>query len=265
MMLTIEEPLSEPMIHRDFPGGLDALEEYRQEVVDGIKDDWVRDPNDLSDTRWEYTYHGRIFRYEVPGLKKPVDQFEQMVQNLAKSPITRRAQVITWKPWEDVAIADPACMQSIWGRIWRQHPEAGFEFYSDETAGLARLNLNWRFRSRDAYGAAFMNDYAIIQLGARLAKRVGEQRGEEVRLGRVVDCSDSYHIYGKDYKRFLGGFTKSLTTRHFAPEGERDLKARTWRSDSALMKAIIAEAQTRLAKKLDVERKKRLGKPASRK
>jgi thymidylate synthase len=256
MIMTIEEPLSEPMIHRDFPGGLDALEEYKQEVVDGIKDDWIRDPNDPKDTRWEYTYHGRIFHYEVPGLKAPVDQFDVMAKNLANSPVTRRAQVITWKPWEDMVISDPACLQSIWGRILRDQPEGGLEFYADEVAGKPKLNLNWRFRSRDAYGAAFMNDYAIIMLGAKLARRVSELRGEEVSLGRVVDCSDSYHLYGKDYKQFLGTFTRSLTTRHFSAEGERDMKARTWRSDSELIKAVMAEARQRIPEKLAAERAK---------
>ena len=84
MMMIIEKPLAEPMIHRSFPGGLEDLEEYRQEVCLGIKDHWVRDPGNPDDQRWEYTYHERLFKYSVPGLQKPVDQINAVIQGLAK-------------------------------------------------------------------------------------------------------------------------------------------------------------------------------------
>ena len=66
MIITITDPLSEPMIHKDFPGGPAELQEYVMEVCDGIKDHLVRNPEDPKDTRWEYTYHQRLFKYEVP-------------------------------------------------------------------------------------------------------------------------------------------------------------------------------------------------------
>ena len=46
MIVTIHDPLAEPMIHRDFPGGFEELQEYVMEVCEGIKDHCVRDPND---------------------------------------------------------------------------------------------------------------------------------------------------------------------------------------------------------------------------
>ena len=46
MILTVRDPASEPMIHRDFPGGFEELQEYVMEVCDGIKDHCVRDPDD---------------------------------------------------------------------------------------------------------------------------------------------------------------------------------------------------------------------------
>ena len=57
MVLTILDPLSEPMIHKDFPGGPLELQEYVMEMCEGIKDHLVRNPEDPADTRWEYTYH----------------------------------------------------------------------------------------------------------------------------------------------------------------------------------------------------------------
>jgi len=116
MVLTVHDPLSEPMIHRDFPGGFEELQEYVMEVCEGIKDHCVRDPNDADDTRWEYTYHQRLFGYEVPTFD-PTDQIEHICRQLADTPYTRRAQAITWKVWEDNTCYDPACLQSIWCRI----------------------------------------------------------------------------------------------------------------------------------------------------
>ncbi len=240
MVMVVEVPLSEPYIHRCFPGGLEDLEEYRQEVIDGIKDHWVRDPGDPDDKRWEYTYHERMVRYRVPGLPQAIDQFETMAQNLAKEPITRRAQMISWKPWEDNVVGDPACWQSYWGRIAR------------DGSGKAFLNVNMRFRSRDAYKAAFMNDFAFILLAKKLAERVSELRGEEVQLGRFVDSSDSYHIYGSYFAEFESTFVRQLLSRKF--------EERTWRSDDPMVREAFEEARPEIAAKVAREDGKQRGK-----
>src|SRR5512140_122300 len=96
MLIVIDDPLAEPMIHKDFPGGPEDLQEYVMEVCEGIKDHLVRNREDPSDTRWEYTYHQRLFAYEAPGLAA-FDQVEGLCRKLAAAPHTRRAQAITWK------------------------------------------------------------------------------------------------------------------------------------------------------------------------
>ena len=108
MMIVVNDPLAEPMIHRDIPGGLEDLQEYVMEVLDGIKDHCIRKPeDDPNDTRWEYTYHQRLFDYVVPGLKEPFDQIELIAKKIAETPYSRRAQAITWKVWEDNYCYDP--------------------------------------------------------------------------------------------------------------------------------------------------------------
>jgi len=206
MRMVIADPLSEPMIHRAFPGGLEDLEEYRQEVIDGIKDHWCRDPDDPEDQRWEYTYHERIFGYRVPGVEGVFDQIEQVVEGLCKSPYSRRQQAIVWKVWEDVGIHDPACLQSLWFRV-----------LPDED-GQWRLNMNVRFRSRDAYDAAFMNCFALIHLMDKVASMISERAGREVRLGRYVDESDSYHVYGHRRGDFGARFLKQVAGRSLFDE-----------------------------------------------
>jgi thymidylate synthase len=201
MFITIADPLQEPMIHKDFPGGPIELQEYVMEVCDGIKDHLVRNPDDPKDTRWEYTYHQRLFKYEVPSLR-PYDQIELLCQKLAKTPHTRRAQAITWKVWEDNKCYDPACMQSIWCRLLMQN-------------GELVLSMNVRFRSNDAYKAAFMNIFAQVQLQRRIAGRISELNGRPVTVGRYVHVADSYHIYGSYFREFEGRFLGALEKRTF--------------------------------------------------
>jgi thymidylate synthase len=202
MCITITDPLREPMIHKDFPGGPFELQEYVMEVCDGIKDHLVRNPNDPKDTRWEYTYHQRLFKYGVPSLK-PYDQIELACQKLAKTPHTRRAQAITWKVWEDNDCYDPACMQSVWCRLLPQD-------------GESVLSMNVRFRSNDAYKAAFMNIFALVQLQQRMAARIAQLTSRPVTVGRYVHMVDSYHIYGSYFREFEGRFLGALQKRSFA-------------------------------------------------
>jgi len=241
MVMVVEEPASEPLIHRAFPGGLEDLEEYRQEVLDGIKDHWVRDPDNPEDQRWEYTYHERLVRYRVPGIHEKgegLDQLAKVVEKLSQSPFTRRAQAITWQPWCDPDCYDPPCLQSFWFRVL---PGA------DE---VWRLNMNVRFRSRDAFDAAFMNCFAFVNLMERTAREIGEKAGREVRLGRYVDMSDSYHIYGRRREAFEAGFLKQV--------GSRSFEDRTWSREDA--EEFFAMARPQIAEKVkskDAEDKQR--------
>ena len=163
MNLTVLEPESDPMIHKAFPGGIDELKEYVLELK-GFKDHWVKNLNDPEDTRWEYTYHGRLVAYgswkELDTSKNPpvsvdkgfhIDQISDVVNKLVEQPHTRQAQMITWMPNIDLEVYDPPCLQSLWYRIL------------EDEDGTQWLNCNVRFRSNDAWGASFMNMFGFIQ------------------------------------------------------------------------------------------------------
>lgn len=204
MTIVVRDPLAEPMIHRDFPGGLEDLQEYVLEVLEGIKDHCVRDASaGEEDTRWEYTYHQRLFTYQDPALTQSFDQIELIAQKLAETPWSRRQQAVTWKVWEDNFCYDPPCLQSIWCRL-----------LPDE-AGRWHLNTNVRFRSNDAYKAAFMNMFALVQLQVKIAGRITELSGKSVVLGRYVHQADSYHIYGFNLREFESRFLQALQNRMF--------------------------------------------------
>lgn len=202
--IVVKDPLIEPMIHKDFPGGLEDLQEYVMEVLDGIKDHCVRESaDDTDDTRWEYTYHQRLFSYSTPGLNKTYDQIDLLSKKLSKTPHSRRAQAITWKVWEDNFCYDPACLQSIWCRLLQGDDDVWY------------LNTNVRFRSNDAYKAAFMNMFAFIQLQKKIADRISELSGKTIKLGRYVHQADSYHIYGSYFNEFEERFLVALEKRTF--------------------------------------------------
>ena len=194
--MTINEPESDPMIHMAFPGGVEDLKEYVLELK-GYKDHWIKNMNDKEDTRWEYTYHGRLKNYGTwkekhNGSSKEtgefkIDQIERVIDKLSKQPFTRQAQMITWMPNIDNECYDPPCLQSLWYRIL------------EDEEGVYWLNSNIRFRSNDAWGASFMNMFGFIQFNKEIiAAGVAENTGKIVKLARMNWQADSYHIYGKD-------------------------------------------------------------------
>ena len=225
MTMVIDNPVSEPMIHRDIPCGFEALQEYVMEVCEGIKDHLVRDIHDKEDTRWEYTYHQRLFQYEVPTFS-PIDQIEEIASKLAKTPYSRRAQAITWKVWEDNICYDPACLQSVWCRV-------------TTCRDRNLLNMNVRFRSNDAYKAAFMNIFALVNLQKLIADKISKLSGKTIEIGRYVHTADSYHIYGSNMVEFEARFLGAI--------GKRSFEQRTMRYED--VKDIMDEARPDIIKK----------------
>ena len=194
MIMIIHMPFLEPRIHRALPTGLDELEVYRQEVVLGIHDHWIGSHG------WSYSYHDRLFNYKVR--EGNLDQIAAAVDNLASCFHTRRAQSITWAPEIDAKHHEPPCLQRIWLRI-----------FEDPEEGLI-LNMNTHWRSRDAFKAAFMNIFALTDLQKVIAEKISEKIARPVKIGRYVDITDSYHIYGSYFDQFKG-FLETLKKKTF--------------------------------------------------
>jgi len=75
--------------------------------------------------------------------------------------------------------------------------------------------MNVRFRSNDAYKAAFMNIFALVQLQQRIAQRTSEIIGLPLTLGRYSHIADSYHIYGSNIEEFRSRFLGAVENRNF--------------------------------------------------
>lgn len=235
VMITVANPFNEPRIHKNFPGGPEELEAYRQEVVAGIHDHWI----DPAAGKWTYTYHERLFAYTpvenlrdaaTPKPFKRVNQIDYIVESLAACDHTRRAQAITWMPTADPQTDDPPCLQRIWCRLGK------------EENGAFVLNMNTHWRSRDLYKAWFMNAYALTDLQKTIADRLSKKLNTPVRVGRYVDISDSLHIYGSYFKDAQIEIEKMRTT---------PFSLRAWDSDHPAFCMMTDEAKQKLAQDPD--------------
>jgi thymidylate synthase len=235
VMIAVTDPFREPRIHKNFPGGPEELEAYRQEVVQGIHDHWI----DPAAGKWTYTYHERLFAYRpVEDLRNPngskpfgaVNQIQYIIDSLSRAGHTRRAQAVTWMPTADPRTDDPPCLQRIWCRL-----------VADEAGGWV-LNMNTHWRSRDLYKAWFMNVYALTDLQRTIAQAISEKRGEPVRVGRYVDISDSLHIYGSYFREAAVEVEKMRRTPFLQ---------RAWDSSHPAFEMMTQEAREKLARDPD--------------
>jgi len=232
VMVEVVNPLGEPMIHKNFPGGPVELERYRQEVVDGIHDHWINP----KEGKWTYTYHQRLFEYQAikdaentESPFEPRNQIKYMIDKLSESGFSRRAQAVTWMPHSDPDTNDPPCLQRLWARILKNEK------------GEPVLNLNSHWRSRDLYKAWFMNSFAMSSLHKFMSDKISEKTGEEVQVGRYVDIADSLHIYGS-YR------TESLEEEICKMENS-SYTERAW--DSSMLEPIFQEVRENLKKDPD--------------
>jgi thymidylate synthase len=76
------------------------------------------------------------------------------------------------------------------------------------------FSMNACFRSNDAYKAAFMNIFALVQLQKAMAARIAQISGKSIKVGRHY-IADSYHIYGSSFREFEGRFLGALEKRTF--------------------------------------------------
>jgi thymidylate synthase len=235
VIVTITKPLSEPRIHKNFPGGPAELEAYRQEVVNGIHDHWI----DPAAGKWTYTYHERLFAYcPVQDIRdagsvrpfKKVDQIQYIIDCLSQAGHSRRAQATTWMPTADPKTDDPPCLQRIWCRL-----------VANGADGLS-LNMNTHWRSRDLYKAWFMNVYAITDLQRIIAEQTSKKINQPVTVGRYVDISDSLHIYGS----YFDEVTKEVEKMRQSPFSER-----AWESTHPAFETMTREAREKLAQDPD--------------
>ena len=166
-----QQPLKEPMISKLFIGDPRSLEQYRQEMLDGILDFEVERGN------WEYTYHQRMEK-QIPWL----------IKELTRNPDSRRA-VIVIRDETDLNTDSPACLQLLQYMIRAN-----------------ALHCKVVFRSNDATKAAFMNAYALIMLQKRIAETLGVPVGSYTHRANSFHVYErDYEMFDGYIKRIKSG------------------------------------------------------------
>ena len=153
MTMVVEHPMHEDRISRLFFGDPASLEQYVQEMLDGILDFEIERGN------WAYTYHQRY-----------ANQYQFVLNELRRNRYSRRA-VMDLRTPDDMTNEDPAC--------W-QHAQY---FLRDN-----RLQCKVLFRSNDACKAAFMNAFALIELQKKIAIELCVGMGSYTHRANSYHC-----------------------------------------------------------------------------
>lgn len=176
MTMIVEQPLAEPMISRCFIGGFRELEQYRQEMLDGILDFEIERGN------WTYTYHDRMVNYHGK------NQVQFVIDELRRNPYSRRAVIVVRDVDVDAGNTDPACLQHL-------------QYFVND----GKLDCVALFRSNDACKATFMNAFALIMLQKRIADELG------VEVGTYTHRANRFHCYEKDLPLLRGYVQRILS------------------------------------------------------
>ena len=174
LTMNVRNPLAEPRISKLFIGDPYSLEQYRQEILDGILDFEIDKGN------WAYTYHSRI-----------APQIPFIVEDLKRNPYSRRAVIDIRDIDHDIGSENPACLQHI-------------QYFIRDGA----LHCKVLFRSNDACKATFMNAFALIELQKRIADEVG------VKVGSYTHRANSFHCYEKDFPMLEGYYKRIQTAEY---------------------------------------------------
>jgi hypothetical protein len=222
----------------EFLGAKDHLVVPYQELLR-----MVREGKEFEATEWPYCYHQRLAAYPRSD-GTTIDQFELILDKLAKDNISRRAVATTRVPEIDLFMAaDMPCLGEVQLRA------------IEDPSGRLILNMHAMWRSRDLFKAWGDNLIGITNLQARLAARLAEKTGREVLVGPYSESNGSLHIYGQDYKskgmdRFFTRFptresfvqrartSEALCEAEIVPQLEDLLTESTWRFPPAALELI---------------------------
>lgn len=198
---TLSEPLA-VHINKPFlePKTCDELSPIKSKTIDEYCEKFLK----VENTGHTYTYPNRLFDYPDVVHEEPIgngdgygfNQIERIIDNLQKSPISRRQMVHTWYPKTDSKMEHCPCLQDI-----------QFSILNGE------LRLNAHFRSNDMLDAALSNYNGLHVLQKYVANSLGK------KCGYIEVYSGFPHIYEKrldDALKVTKGAHKFITTREFA-------------------------------------------------
>ncbi|MFX0072785.1 MAG: thymidylate synthase [Candidatus Hermodarchaeota archaeon] len=129
-----------------------------------------------------------------------INQIDYIIQKLRKSPYSRRAQAITWRPLVDPYHFDPPCLQRIYMRVKNE-----------------KLIMQTTWRSRDLFRAWEANVNAMVRIQKLVADKL------ELEMGHYLDFSNSLHIYGVNISDVKDMFSRIKNRGEELPDDINDL------------------------------------------
>lgn len=159
LMIEVVDSWNPPIFSKCVWDDARGLFAYKDEVLYGTHDY-------LADVL-SYTYHDRFKLQE-----------SAMLDELKRSPCSRRAQMITWVPEVDQGSEYPPCFQRAIIRVRN-----------------GRLDFHSHWRSRDGLKAFGSNVFAFAHLHKKYAEELG------FPIGIYREFIDSFHVYGRDIER----------------------------------------------------------------
>lgn len=163
MIVKVDNPLWNLLaIHGRSPYGELMLRGYVDALLNG------------KDSDFDYTYHDRLFHYDVDGGEPRRDQIYWAIDRLRCELKTRRGVCVVAHPW-DIDMLHPPCLQWI-------------QFLVRD----GKLQMKVLFRSNDILMAMYANMYALVHLQQYVATALGLPVGSYTHIVTVP------HIY---YKR----------------------------------------------------------------
>ena len=159
----------EKKLHPKFP----TKEKHCEIYITEYTREWIAEQKKKPEIeQFVYNYMDRLIDHSGQ------DQVIQLKKNIDLQGISRRHQMITWKPEKDLFTSSPPCLQRIWIR----------NLNSED----CEVHFDWR--SRDLYGA-WMSNY--IGLFDMLKREIFTPL--DLTVVKVVDNCNSLHIYEGDW------------------------------------------------------------------
>lgn len=203
-LIEVRNPLSEPLLHGNFPTKKMHLEVYLKQWERGY--DWKKQG-------FKYNYMDRLINYPktdidsrndgyfkssnacvgincIDQVKALKDKINDRITKGGEIIVSNRDRIITWVPELDLfTFEDQPCLQSIQVFVY-SYPlnNEGVTVYGD-----GEIHAVWR--SRDLYNAWNSNCIGLLLMAK---KEIFEPN--KINIGRYVEFCNSLHIYEPDWE-----------------------------------------------------------------
>ncbi|HPE06144.1 MAG TPA: thymidylate synthase [Smithellaceae bacterium] len=221
VMIIVRHPNRDPLKSEASLFGERFMEQYANDILTITKDNPVALAKRERVEGFEYTYPDRLFDYPKidcfydgefgagkynlgNGDGNGMNQIQYVIEELTRSPQSRRAIAITWVPELDEKSHEPPCLQFAHFLLRKGVP--AFEQRPD----YLYLSGRFPFRSHDMLSGYGANAIGLLGLMKHVASKLSDNLKVPIAIGNLVTVSSSAHIYCEAQSEELRAFKKVL-------------------------------------------------------